>query len=467
MEIGNLGEYHDLYLKTDVLLLADCFEQFRDMCMKHYKLDPCHFYTSPGLAWAAALKMTKCKLDLLTDPDMYLFFERGIRGGISVVSNKYAKANNEHTPNYNPKQPKSFIHYVDANNLYGWSMRKALPEKNFRWMTPDEIGKFDVSKISSSSRKGYALEVDLEYPHELHDEHNCYPLAPETMSIPNEDLSPYSKKLWIHQNKEGGVDDEQSIDGDRDVLSKRIVTPKLIPNLHDKKNYTMKSNFKRFSIFNEDLVGVEHKKINLKLNKPIYVGFTTLELSKTLLFRFHYLYMRQKYGDKARLLFTDTDSLMYHIETEDLYKDMAESKDLFDLSNFAEDHFLHDKTNMTIPGYFKDETEGMAIFEFCGLRSKMYSFTYGENEKRTAKGISQNTVKKHLKHAHYKRCLFDGDIFMCGMHAIRSSNHELYVQRINKSGLSAFDDKRWVRNDGITTYAHGHYRAKDITVNIS
>ncbi|KAK3108933.1 hypothetical protein FSP39_019099 [Pinctada imbricata] len=549
MNINNLGEYHDLYLKTDVLLLADCFEQFRDMCQKHYKLDPCHFYTCPGLAWSAALKMTKCKLDLLTDPDMYLFFEKGIRGGISVISKKYAKANNKSAPDYNQNSPTSFIHYVDANNLYGWSMCKALPEKNFRWMTEKEIETFEVSKIPNNSKKGYALEVDLEYPSELHDKHNCYPLAPETLTISNEELSPYSKKLWIKQNRMDDTDPSGNMDKDKNGIAKRIITPKLIPNLRNKQNYvihyknlklylkkglkltkihrilefdqspwlkpyidfnteqrkiaknkfekdffklmnnsvfgktmenvrslvdirlihtqeklkkqTAKSSFQRFTIFNEDLVGVELKKVNLKLNKPVYVGFTTLDISKILLFRFHYDYMQKKYGDKAQLLFTDTDSLMYHIETGDLYKDMEENEGLFDLSNFPEHHFLHDKSNVAIPGFFKDETAGMEIYEFCGLRSKMYSFIYGDSEKKKAKGLAKSAVRKHLRHIHYKQSLFDEDVIMCGMHAIRSSKHELFINRINKAGLSAFDDKRWVKEDGISTFAHGHYRTLD------
>ncbi|KAK3106934.1 hypothetical protein FSP39_003319 [Pinctada imbricata] len=227
------------------------------------------------------------------------------------------------------------------------------------------------------------------------------------------------------------------------------------------RKQTAKSSFKRFSIFNEDLVGVELKKVNLKLNKPIYVGFTTLDVSKTLLFRYHYLYMRKKYGEKAELLFTDTDSLMYHIETNDVYNDMLENKELFDLSNFPEDHPLFDASKKAIPGLFKDETAGQGIDEFCGLRSKMYSFTYGATEKKKAKGIAKLSIKKHLRHSHYKKCLFDGNVQMCDMHAIGSSKHELYMNHINKSALNAFDDKRWVKRDGISTFAHGHFRTKE------
>ena len=127
-----MGEYHDLYLKTDVVLLADVFENFRDVCLKNYKLDPAWYYTSPGLSWDALLKKTEIKLDLLSDINMILFVEAGIRGGVSMISNRYGKANNKYMENYNPKEESKFITYLDANNLYGWGMSQKLPHKNFR-----------------------------------------------------------------------------------------------------------------------------------------------------------------------------------------------------------------------------------------------------------------------------------------------------------------------------------------------
>ena len=121
--IKNLGEYHDLYLKTDVILLANVFEAFRKVCLKNYELDPAHFHAAPGLAWKACLKKTRIRLELLLDPDMLLMFERGIRGGITQSANRWAKANNQYMGSeFNPNEKTNYLQYLDTNNLYGWAM---------------------------------------------------------------------------------------------------------------------------------------------------------------------------------------------------------------------------------------------------------------------------------------------------------------------------------------------------------
>ena len=130
----SLQDYHDLYLKCDVLLLADVFENFRKTCLKHYKLDPCHYYTAPCLAWDACLKETKQDLELLKDYDMLMMFERGIRGGITHISKRYAEANNRYMKNYDENKPSTYIQYLDANNLYGWAMSQKLPTHGFNWI---------------------------------------------------------------------------------------------------------------------------------------------------------------------------------------------------------------------------------------------------------------------------------------------------------------------------------------------
>ena len=198
--IRNLGEYHDLYLKTDVILLANVFEAFRKVWLDNYGLDPAHFYTAPGLAWRTCLKKTKIRLELLLDPDMPLMFERGIKGGITQSVHRWAKANNPYMGlEYKPGEPTRYLQYLDANNLCGWAMSQPLPTGGFYWVDdkPDEI-----SELAKDADKGYLLEVDVAYPRELHDYHNDLPFMCERMVINGvEKLVPnlyYKKRYVIH-----------------------------------------------------------------------------------------------------------------------------------------------------------------------------------------------------------------------------------------------------------------------------
>ena len=179
--IHNLGDYHDLYLRTDVVLLGNVYKAFRDTCLRHYKLDPVHFYTSLGLAWKACLKCSGIKLELLTDPDMLLMFEQGIRGGITQAVRKYALANNKYMGDrFDPKSESSYLQYLDANNLYGWAMSQPLPTGGFKWV---DVNPNEISKLATRTDKGYLLEVDVSYPCELHNPHNDLPFMCERMEI--------------------------------------------------------------------------------------------------------------------------------------------------------------------------------------------------------------------------------------------------------------------------------------------
>ena len=149
-KVRNLGGYHDLYLRTDVILLANVFEAFRDTCIEHYSLDPAHFYTVPGLATKACLRKTKIRLELLTNPDMLLMFERGIRGGITQAVHRYVSANNPYMEDkFNPKEDTTYLQYLDANNLYGWAISQPLPTRRFKWVDidPNQIRKLAKCKI--------------------------------------------------------------------------------------------------------------------------------------------------------------------------------------------------------------------------------------------------------------------------------------------------------------------------------
>ena len=197
----NLGDYHDLYVQSNALLLADVFENFRNICIKVYELDPAHFFSAPGLAWQACLKKIDVKLELLTDSDMLLMVEKGIRGEISHAIHRYAKANNKYMKDYNKDEEESFLQYNDANNLYGFAMSEPLPTDGFEWM--EDLSKIDedfIKNYDEISDKGYILEADIEYPKNLHDLHSDVPFLPERMKIDKCKklvCNLYDKKIYV------------------------------------------------------------------------------------------------------------------------------------------------------------------------------------------------------------------------------------------------------------------------------
>jgi hypothetical protein len=236
---------------------------------------------------------------------------------------------------------------------------------------------------------------------------------------------------------------------------------KLISDIKKLHKHVSKPGFVSSKIFNECLVAVHNIQENLILNKPIYLGFCILDLSKWLMYDFHYGYIKNKYGSKAQLLFTDTDSLCYEIETDDFYRDMYEHKDMFDLSDIdAENPLIRkfkDSTNKKAIGVFKPEHVNFNITEFIGLRSKMYSLLLENgSEKKTAKGVVRSVMSKELKHKTYKNILESNGKMYSKMKVIRSIKHQLYTLEMNKVSLSAYDDKRWIRDDGVSSYAYGN-----------
>ena len=500
-------DYHNLYNKSDVLLLADVFENFRDVCMKNYQLDPAWYYTAPGLAWDACLKKTGVELELLSDPDMLLMFEKGIRGGISMISNRHGKANNSYMGDeYDDKLPPKYITYLDANNLYGWAMCKPLPTSNFKWMDDDELTSWKNYGSSNRGRqRRYAciLEVDLEYSKHLAPERLV--LGKVEKLVPNlndkikyvihyENLKLYEslglKITKIHR----GIKFEEStwlkkyIDLNTDLRSKannefekdffklmnNSVFGKTMENIRNRvdirlvnseakaKKLAAKPNFKHCNIFDENLVAIHMKKTKLVFNKPVYLGMCILDLSKTLMYDFHYNYIKNKFNDKTTLLFTDTDSLAYEIETEDFYKDISgDVHGFFDKSNFPKGHSsgIEVGCNKKVVGMFKDEAGGKIISEFVGLRAKLYAYKMHEGkEEKRCKGVKKAVVKRSINFEDYKTCLFTGKPQTRTMNVIRSHRHELFTEEINKIALSANDDKRVILEDGIHTLAHGHWR---------
>ena len=509
-QMKTMRDYHDLYLKTDVLLLADVFERFRDICLIHYELEPAWYFTAPGLAWDACLKMTQVRLELLHDQDMLLMVEKGIRGGVSMISTRYGKANNKYMTKdrdgveYDPSKPSTYITYLDANNLYGWAMSKKLPTDGFRWMTTSELEYW-----------GYLtciVEVDMEYPMELHDLHNDYPLAPDHLHmgtveklIPNlqrkenyvvhyEALKTYEKyglvvtkvhrgivfhdspwmKPYIDFNTKLRMKSENDFEKNFFKLMNNSVFGKTMENIRkyidiklattDKEASKLinKPNYKGRTIFTPNLVAIHMAKTNICMYKPKYLGMSILDISKTLMYDFHYGYIIPKYGDKVRLLFTDTDSLMYMVETEDIYEDiLRDIHEWFDTSNYPTDHpsGIYTDVNEMVIGMFKDEAGGKIITEFVGLRAKNYSYVCEKKENKRCKGMKKSVTEKGIFNEDYKNCLFHDVQLRRKMNVFRSHLHDVCSVEINKIALCARDDKRIILQDGIHTLAHGHFRS--------
>ena len=241
-------------------------------------------------------------------------------------------------------------------------------------------------------------------------------------------------------------------------LRKRVDV-RLVTNKEKLLKLTAKPTYVSSKIFNENLVAVHKIKETLTMNRPAFVGACILDLSKTFMYDFHYNYIKRKYGDKAKLLFTDTDSLTYEIETSDAYADFLQNKDKFDNSEYSKNSPFYFDDNKKVIGKFKDESAGIPITEFVGLRSKMYSYKKdNEQTARTAKGIKKQVIKKNLTHDNYKEVLFNNQQLRHSMKTIRSQNNQISSFNLNKISLSCFDDKRYILENGISSFAYGHYK---------
>ena len=423
MRCRDLGDYHDVYLCTDVLLLADVFENFRSTCMNIYGLDPAYFYTTPGLAWQAALKKTGVELELLHDQEMLMMFEKGIRGGICQATLHHAKANNKYMgSDFIAKKESSFLQYLDANNLYGWGESQKLPTGGFKWVST--IEESDVMGYNNDSDVGYVLEVDVEYPKKLQKLHNELPFLPEKMRLGKVEklvanlydkekyvvhirtlkqalehglvlkkvhrAIEFSQSAWLKPYIDFNTEKRKSaanhFEKDFFKLMNNSVFGKTMENVRmhkdiklactEKKHkfYASKVNFKHAIRFSENLVAMNMRRVRIKMNKHVYLGQAILDLSKMVMYEFHYDYMKPKYEGAARLMYMDTDSLIYHIRTDDFYKDIAPDVDArFDTSGYEVERPLPLNKNKKSIAVFKDESAGQIMVEFVAPRPKMYA----------------------------------------------------------------------------------------------
>ena len=508
-----------------------CLKTLRHMCLKEYELDPAHFLSLPGLAWQACLKKTNIELELLTDYDMLLMVEEGIRGGICHSIHRYAKAHNKYMKNYNNNEESSYIQYLDVNNLYGWAMSKKLPVNGFKWIDNNEtvepiINEDFIKDYDENNDKGYIFEVDVKYPKKLHKLHSNLPFLPERMEINkckklvcnlynkkkyvahtntlkqalNHGLKfkkihrviEFNQEAWlkpyIDMNTELRKLAKNDFEKDLFKLMNNSVFGKTMENIRkhrdiklvttDKKRSKLVSepNYHTINLISEDLSIIEMKKTKAKMNKPIYLGLSILEISKILIYEFWYDYMKPKFNDNVRLCYMDTDSFIMNIKTNDFYEDIAsEVENRFDTSNYeantsetpAEPSSLERSAlarrplptgkNKKVIGLMKDELGGKIITEFVTLRPKMYSFlTDDGKEDKKAKGTKKCIIKKMIKFNDYKKCLLNGEIILKSQQRFISNKHDVYTEDVNKRALSNDDDKRMVLPDKISSYPYGY-----------
>jgi len=279
-------------------------------------------------------------------------------------------------------------------------------------------------------------------------------------------------KTYIDFNTQERTKATTSFKKDFFKLMNNAVFGKTMENLRKRVNIELVTDSRRatklvatpeffsFTEFSSNLFAVQRTRRTLTLNRPIQSGYSILELSKTLMYEFHYNVIRKKYGDRALLLFTDTDSLTYEVTTPNLEKDLRELSGYFDFSDYPPSHPLHSVANKKKIGFFKDELNGSHGLEFVGLRAKMYSLLSESGTKLAAKGINRAVAKKQLKHHIFRNCLETSQATSVTQRRIGSDLHKVYSIQQTKRALSAYDDKRWLCEDSISSYAYGHYRIK-------
>jgi hypothetical protein len=498
-----LGDFHDLYLKTDVLLLADVFDTFRNTCLEGYGLDPAWYVSTPGLSWDCMLKYTEAKIGLLPDLEMVLMIERGIRGGISQCSHRHAEADDS-----------TQLIYIDANNLYGLALSEPLPLSDFEW----------TDEYDPNSGNGYILEVDIEYPDELHDPHNDLPLAPERIAPPDckearllchfynreryvvhyrtlelykslglrvtktHRILRFTEKAFIADFIEYNTQRRQratsEAESDFYKLMSNATYGKSMENVRHRQDVKLcttweqakklinEPTFERCTIFGENLIAVHRFKKSITFCKPIAIGMAVLDLSKRYMYNTHYNEIRPNLrNENNKLMYIDTDSFIYKIcKDDDFYEFMRTHPHLFDTSNYPHPteenpdiptHPLYSAKNKKVLGKFKDELGGERLLEVIGLRSKMYTFrTETGRTMKKLKGIKKSVLKNDISFADYMTCLLQNKKFAHQQKLIRSKRHELMTITQTKVSLSSTDLKRKVCDDGVSTYAYGHKRLR-------
>ena len=402
----------------------------------------------------------------------------------------------------------SYLQYLDTNNLYSWAMSQPLPTGGFKWV---DVNPNKISELAARTDKGYLIEVDVSYPKELHSPHNDLPFMCERMEIngveklvPNLrdkknyvihiqalnqalqhglrldgihqviefDQSPWLKS-YIDFNTQLRMAATYDFEKDFFKLMNNSVFGKTMEDIRKHRKIglvmteekylrtVMKPNLKSGVLFGEKLMGCEMGKIEVVMNKLVYLSQAILDLSKIVMYEFHYDYMVPKYGlEKLKLCYMDTDSLVYDIKTEDFYEGIANDVETrFDTSGYSKTDFrlLPIGLNKKVIGLMKDELGGKIMTEFVALRPKLYSYKKLDgSEDKKSKGIKKCVVKKTLTFEDYKTCLFNDSTEYRSQLMFRSPKHEVHTIEVNKVTLNRDDDKRISRKDWISTFVRGH-----------
>ena len=384
-------------------------------------------------------------------------------------------------------------------------MSKKLPVNGFKWIDNNEttgpiINKDFIKNYDENNDKGYIFEVDVKHPKRLHELHSDLPFLSERMEVNNckklvsnlfnkkkyvahinilkqalnhglkfkkiHRVIEFNQKAWlkpyIDMNTELRKLAKNNFEKDLFKLMNNSVFGKTMENIRKRRDIKLvttdrkrsklvsEPNYHTINLISEDLSMIEMKKTKVKMNKPIYLGLSILEISKILMYEFWY--------DDVKLCYMDTDSFVMHIKTNDFYKDIASDvENRFDTSNYEVNRPLPTGKNKKVIGLMKDELGGKIITKFVTLRLKTYSFlTDDGKEDKKAKGTKKCVIKKMIKFNDYKKCLLNDEVMLKPQQRFISKKHDVYTQNINKIALSNNDDKRIVSSNKITSYPYGY-----------
>ena len=522
----HLGDYHDIYLQCDTILLACVFEAFRKVGKETYGLDPAYYLSASHMAGSALLKITDEKIELMTDREHLDMAEAMLRGGMaSVYAKRHFKANNpEVGDDYDASKPSTYGLMADFNNLYGGVMgTEYFPVGNFQTVVKTLN---EILSTPDDGDTGYIVEADLEYPVHLHDLHADFPLAPHHDCVHQSWLSDFQisvlttggltgpskvKKLlqtfhkrskyimhfkilklyvelglevsaihrvlsfdqkkwmapYIELNSRKRQEATNKFEEDFYKLMNNAAFGKCCESKRKRKNVKLVADeeeamtlagrveFNSFTRINQHLAAVSLTKRSVLWNTPTIIGASILDLAKLPVFKFHYYVMKHQ-APGSVLLYSDTDSLMYEIPTDDLTELLKRLECYFDFSNYPKEHFLYDRTNHRVVLKLKDEFAGSTIREFVGLQPKMYSIIgTGGVRKQSAKGITKH-AQQELLHERYVKVLQTGETTASLMYKIQSEKHIVTTVEVKKIALTNFQDKRYMLN-AVDTLPYGHH----------